>query len=204
MTKITALALSLLTATAMTACGDKTPDNQIIAPKADTPTATSTQTQPVAPDPAKMMSRSFPLMNASGNQIGNVIIKDVANGVDFTVKSSSLIEGTSAIHFHETGSCEGPAFTSAGGHYNPTGVMHGKDTSTGPHAGDMENIDVPVSGMVDVTRTNTKVSLVGRDGLPALLDTNGSAFIIHAGADDYKSQPSGAAGSRIACAVIAD
>lgn len=204
MTKITVFALSLLAATAITACGKKAPDNTIMAPESDAPTASSTQTDPVAPDPAKMMSRSFPLMNASGNQIGNVMIKDVEDGVQFTVKSSSLIKGKSAIHFHETGSCEGPSFMSAEGHYNPAGVMHGKDTATGPHAGDMENIDVPVSGMVDVSRTNTRVSLMGRDGLPALLDSNGSAFIIHAGADDYKSQPSGAAGDRIACAVIAN
>ena len=150
------------------------------------------------------MEMSFSLVNASGFEIGTVTIEDEDEGVEVDIDATSLPEGTLAVHFHETGACDGPGFMSAGQHYNPGGVNHGFEASSPkPHAGDMRNIEVPRSGMVDVELDNERVTLRERPGLAPLLDSNGSALIIHAKADDYESQPGGASGDRIACAVIA-
>ena len=144
---------------------------------------------------------SFPILNAQGAETGTLEIKALSNGgVDVKVDVQGLTPGTHAMHFHEFGRCEGPDYKSAGGHYNPAGVSHGQ-VEDGPHAGDMMNVEVGADGTGTFDVTNMKVSL--RAGsLPALMDADGTALIIHGGADDYKSQPSGAAGPRVACAVI--
>ena len=143
----------------------------------------------------------FPILNAQGAQIGTLEINTLGTGgVEVDVTVEGLTPGTHAMHFHEFGRCEGPDYKSAGGHYNPAGVSHGK-VADGPHAGDMMNVEVDTDGTGAFKVTNTKVSLRASD-LPALMDADGTALIIHGGADDYKSQPSGAAGPRVACAVI--
>ncbi len=144
---------------------------------------------------------SFPILNAQGTEIGTLEIEALAGGgVEVEVEVSGLAPGIRAMHFHEFGRCGGPDYKTAGGHYNPTGVAHGQ-VEDGPHAGDMMNVEVAADGTGKFEVTNMKVSL--REGdLPALMDSDGTALIIHGGADDYKSQPSGAAGPRVACAVI--
>ena len=152
---------------------------------------------------AEMESASYDVLNSAGRSIGTVTIADTVDGVDVTLNVNAIPEGEHAIHFHETGTCDGPDFTSAGGHYNPSGTNHGFEAAApNPHAGDMRNFDAPQSGVVRTTLSNDRVSLSARDGMAPLRDANGTALIIHAGADDYRSQPSGAAGGRIACAVI--
>jgi Cu-Zn family superoxide dismutase len=144
---------------------------------------------------------SFPILNTIGTQIGKVEIEDLkAGGVEIEVEVEGLTPGTHAMHFHETAKCDAPDFNSAGGHYNPAGVSHG-NVSDGPHAGDMMNIEIGPDGTGEFEVMNARVSLRGGT-LPALLDSDGTALIIHAGDDDYESQPSGAAGPRVACAVI--
>lgn len=144
---------------------------------------------------------SFPILNAQGAEIGTLEIDALAGGgVEVEVNVEGLSPGVRAMHFHEFGLCEGPDYTSAGGHYNPEGVAHGQ-VDDGPHAGDMMNVEIAEDGTGTFEVTNMKVSLRGGD-LPALMDSDGTALIIHAGPDDYKSQPSGAAGPRVACAVI--
>ena len=151
-----------------------------------------------------MQEMTFDVLNSSGRSIGTVTIADRSGGVDVELDVTSIPAGEHALHFHEVGTCDGPDFTSAGGHYNPSGHNHGFEASApNPHAGDMRNFTAPQSGVVKVTVDNDRVSLGARDGLAPLMDANGSALIIHAGADDYESQPSGDAGGRIACAVIA-
>ena len=154
------------------------------------------------PAPVKMLTQTFSVINVDGNPLGTVQIEDTAVGVDVTLDLTAIPEGDHAIHFHENGLCDGPDFKSAGGHYNPMTVMHGFETETGPHAGDMRNFAAPSSGVVKQTVSNARVSLSKRSGFAPLFDEHGTALIIHAAADDYVSQPSGAAGSRIACAVI--
>lgn len=144
------------------------------------------------------------IMNPEGEKIGTVTLTSLGmGGTEVKVDVSDLEQGTHALHFHQTGKCEGPEFKSAGGHFNPTDNEHGFDTADGPHAGDMENINIGVNGEGIFTVTNERVSLRSDDNdLPALLDADGSALMIHQKADDYTSQPSGAAGARVGCAVI--
>ena len=154
-------------------------------------------------DELLLETESFVISNSSGSPIGVVTIIDVDDGVEVDLDVTAMPEGSHAIHFHENGTCDGPDFTSAGGHYNPSGANHGFEASApNPHAGDMRNFEAPVSGVVKTTLTNERVTLGPRRDLAPLKDDNGTALIIHAAADDYSSQPSGAAGARIACAVI--
>ena len=152
-----------------------------------------------------LMIQQFSVMNSAGNEIGTATIADEAEGgVSIQLDITAIPEGSHAIHFHETGACDTPDFKSAGGHYNPVAANHGfQSTAPNPHAGDMRNFDAPASGVVSTDIDNERVTLSPRDGLAPLFDENGTALIIHASADDYKTQPTGAAGSRIACAIIA-
>jgi len=144
------------------------------------------------------------IMSPDGEKIGAVTLTSLGmGGTEVKVDVSDLEQGTHALHFHQTGKCEGPEFKSAGGHFNPTNKDHGFDSANGPHAGDMENIDIGVNGEGIFTVTNERVAIRSDDSeLPALLDADGSALMIHMKADDYSSQPSGAAGARVGCAVI--
>ncbi len=143
------------------------------------------------------------LKTPDGAETGNVVLWESAEmaGVGYRISVKNMSAGSHAFHFHETGKCEGPDFKSAGGHFNPAMKAHGFNVEDGPHAGDMKNIEVGADGTGTFKGMNMSVSLGGSD-LPTLKDANGSAIIIHAKADDYASQPSGAAGPRIACAVI--
>jgi Cu-Zn family superoxide dismutase len=141
---------------------------------------------------------------ADGTTLGTVSLVDLAEGgIQVTISISGLDgAGTHAMHFHEIGLCEAPSFTSSGGHFNPTNVSHGTMSSDGPHAGDMMNIEVTSDGMGTFTVVNERVSIMGDYGLPALIDGDGAALIIHEKADDYTTQPTGAAGGRIGCAEL--
>lgn len=140
-------------------------------------------------------------INTEGRTLGDVDLTQIESGVLVSARASRLPPGEHGFHFHETGEC-GPktAFKSAGDHYAPGGRKHGLDTAGGPHAGDMPNQIVDEHGNLRVNLLNTRVSLTGGDA--PLLDDDGSALVVHAGADDYRSQPSGDAGDRIACAEI--
>ena len=139
---------------------------------------------------------SFPIHNSDGAKIGTLEIEALnEGGVAVKVDVSGLTPGSHAMHFHAIGRCDGPDFKSSGGHYNPSDVPHGE------HAGDMMNVDVSSDGTGKFNVTNGKVN-IKTGSLPALMDSDGTALIIHAGEDDYTSQPSGAAGPRVACALI--
>ena len=194
----------------LSACGDPDPvpdtdiptdQNSIATTETDRLDRTNAVSDEQTQD--RFESATYPLLNSSEMQIGTVFVQDTADGITLTVEATSIPEGAHAIHFHTVGRCDGPDFTSAEGHYNPSGVNHGFDASDPkPHAGDMRNFDAPASGVVTVSRDNPRVSLSDRGGFAPLRDSDDTALIIHAGPDDYTSQPSGDAGSRIACAVI--
>lgn len=137
------------------------------------------------------------LKDPDGKEVGTVTLTAVPTGVLLDADLTALPPGAHAFHIHETGKCEAPDFKSAGGHFNPEEDEHGLMNQAGPHAGDMPNIHVPESGQLRVEVLNQMVNFDG------LLDEDGSAIVIHEGADDYTSDPAGHAGARIACGVIA-
>lgn len=121
--------------------------------------------------------------------------------IHVTVQLHDLPPGEHGIHFHAVGKCEGAgAFATAGAHYNPLGRQHGLLNIAGPHAGDAPNFTVAADGKANVSFTTDRVSLT--PGSITLFDADGSAIVIHAGADDQQSQPSGNSGARIACGVV--
>jgi Cu-Zn family superoxide dismutase len=140
------------------------------------------------------------LKDKSGKDVGTVDLVQTPHGVLLKLSVKGLPAGEHAFHVHAVGKCE-PPFTSAGGHFNPGGKKHGMEAADGPHAGDMPNLRVPASGELAVEVANPAISLV--KGQPnSVFDADGSAVIIHAAADDYKTDPTGNAGDRIACGVI--
>jgi Cu-Zn family superoxide dismutase len=140
------------------------------------------------------------IVNAQGQKIGTATVHPSAGGVRIDVEVSQLPPGTHGIHIHAVGKCERPAFTSAGAHFNPTSRKHGKDNPEGPHGGDLPNIDVGTDGTGKASLSDANVTL--GDGPNSLFHEGGTALVIHEKADDYKTDPAGNSGARIACGVI--
>lgn len=144
---------------------------------------------------------SAKLHDTEGTEVGVIALRQTEDkGVWLNVSFDKLPPGVHAFHIHETGKCEGD-FESAGGHYAPGGHKHGVLVEGGPHAGDLPNIHVPESGRLNQEIFVHSVSLE-KGAENTLFDADGSAFVVHKGIDDYKSQPAGNAGPRIACGVI--
>jgi superoxide dismutase, Cu-Zn family len=140
------------------------------------------------------------LKNAEGKEVGTASLTETPAGLLIGLSVNGLPPGERAFHIHGVGKCE-PPFTSAGPHFNPGSKKHGLMASEGHHAGDMPNLHVPASGEVAVEVLNRDVTL--EKGKPnSLFGPQGTALVIHAGKDDYKSDPAGDAGGRIACGVI--
>jgi superoxide dismutase, Cu-Zn family len=142
------------------------------------------------------------LRSSSGGTVGTLRLERTASaGVRMFGVVTGIPTGTHGIHVHAVGRCDAPAFESAGGHFNPGGRSHGLSNPAGPHAGDAPNIVADATGRADVDLVFPGASL--RVGHAAgIWDADGSAVIIHAAADDQKTDPSGNSGARIACGVI--
>jgi Cu-Zn family superoxide dismutase len=139
------------------------------------------------------------LKDAGGKAVADADLQQTPAGVLIKLQIKGLPPGQHAFHIHSAGKCE-PPFTSAGGHFNPAHAHHGMLSGEG-HAGDMPNLHVPQSGDLSVEVLNRQVTL--EKGKPnSLFDDDGSSLVIHAKADDYKTDPAGNAGDRIACGVI--
>ena len=139
------------------------------------------------------------LKDAQGKDVGSVVIWDQGSGVALQLNLHDLPPGEHGIHFHQVPKCEAPDFKSAGGHFNPENKKHGFDSPEGHHAGDIKNFTVGADGKANAKLENADVTLKGG---PHSLLTGGAAVVVHAKADDYKTDPSGNSGDRIACGVI--
>lgn len=143
---------------------------------------------------------SATLVDAEGKSIGKVAFVQARDGLKVKATVAGVKAGTYGFHIHTAGKCDAPDFASAGGHWNPTEHKHGKENPEGPHMGDLPNVDVAPSGMGTLEFVVPGAMLSG--GEHPLLDTDGASAMLHAGPDDYKTDPSGASGARIACGVI--
>lgn len=136
---------------------------------------------------------------ANGQPAGTVQLLNTGNEISVAVAVAGIDPGQHGFHLHTTGRCTAPDFTSAGGHLNPTNETHGSLSPGGKHLGDMPNLTVGSN------RTgSTEVDLNGDPDmvLDAIFDSDGTAVVIHAGPDDYRTDPAGDAGSRVACGVL--
>lgn len=149
---------------------------------------------------APQQSAHADIVNGQGQKIGAATLQQTSAGVQIDVNVSQLPPGTHGIHIHTVGKCEGPAFASAGGHLNPGMKKHGKDNPDGPHAGDLLNLEVGADGTAKGSFVDSGVTLA--DGPTSLFHDGGTALVIHEKADDYKTDPAGNSGARIACGVI--
>lgn len=140
------------------------------------------------------------MQNAQGQGVGTATLTPSANGVAIKLDLHDLPPGEHAIHVHENSKCLAPDFKSAGGHFNPEGKHHGLQNPEGPHAGDIPNFTVGADGKAKATVVAPNVTL-GSDP-HSVFHGDGTALVIHAKADDGKSDPAGNAGDRIACGVI--
>lgn len=129
---------------------------------------------------------------------GMAIFTQKGEMITLTIDIQGASPGLRAVHIHEKGDCSAPDGSSAGGHWNPTGVAHGKWGEGEFHLGDIGNITVGEDGTGSISLTTDLWEI----GTGSDVDVVGKGIIVHAGADDFTSQPSGAAGSRIGCGVI--
>jgi superoxide dismutase, Cu-Zn family len=136
------------------------------------------------------------LASPDGASRGSARLSDGSSGITVQVEAEGLSPGVHGIHIHTTGRCDAPDFSSAGPHWNPTGRQHGRNNPQGAHHGDLPNLTVGADGRGSMQLTTPGGSLA------ELFDADGAALVVHANADDDRTDPSGNSGGRIACGVI--
>jgi superoxide dismutase, Cu-Zn family len=137
------------------------------------------------------------IKRADGQLAARAMAFDDRGGIQMHIQAQGLAAGTYGVHLHAIGRCEGPSFESAGPHWNPTGRQHGARNPQGRHLGDLPNLVVEANGGGRI-----EFAIAGSSSA-ALADADGTAVVIHAGVDDYLTDPSGNSGARIACGVLA-
>ena len=135
------------------------------------------------------------LAGADGQVRGTAEMTTTGGAMRLTVNATGLTPGVHGVHVHAVGQCDAPDFASAGGHWNPTMKQHGADNPMGAHEGDLPNLKVGADG-----KGTLSVAVMGTRG--TLFDADGAAVVIHADPDDYRTDPSGKSGARIACGVL--
>ena len=140
------------------------------------------------------------LKDAQGKSVGSAVLSSQKAGVSIKASLHDLPPGVHAIHFHGKPQCDPPDFKSAGPHFNPDGKKHGLENPEGHHAGNMNNFTVNAKGKAKFSIVNKDVTL--GDDSHSLFSNGGTALVVHAKADDMKTDPAGNAGDRIACGAI--
>lgn len=141
------------------------------------------------------------LRSATGETMARASVTQGADGASVSIEAAGLQAGTYGVHVHTTGRCDAPAFESAGAHWNPTTRQHGTQNPQGPHQGDLPNLTVGADGRGTVAFVIPGARLTGGDA--PMMDADGAAVVVHADPDDYRTDPSGNSGARIACGVLA-
>jgi len=139
------------------------------------------------------------VLDATGRELGVLTLVDAGAAIAVTGTLRGLTPGVHGVHLHTLGRCDAPDFVSAGAHWSPTPKQHGRANPDGPHHGDLMNLTVGADSSVVVKMSTPAGSLRGEQ---PLLDADGAAIVIHATTDDYKTDPSGNSGARIACGVV--
>ena len=150
-----------------------------------------------APAPSPV---SASVRDSAGRAIAEARVSAVGASLRVQLQATGMRPGTYGAHIHAAGRCDGPDFATAGPHWNPTGQQHGKNNPQGMHKGDLPNLFVGSDG-----RGSVEIHVPGavRSGAgPALLDADGAAIVVHERPDDYRTDPSGNSGARIACGVL--
>ncbi len=192
---ITKISVGVSAALVLTACGKAEPKKAVM-------------TDPSTPVSAAQMPKNGPashtayfISNDRAN-LGKVFLTRTATGITAAIEIEGLSPGEHGMHFHVKGDCSDKAFKNSGGHINPMNKQHGLKNEDGPDNADLPNLVVDADGTSKQTVSNKRLSFYGEGARPALFDSDGSALVIHANADDQVSQPIGGAGARVACAVI--
>jgi Cu-Zn family superoxide dismutase len=155
---------------------------------------------PLAAVPLGPSSAAADLADGGGRVLARATAEEAGEGVRVRIEAAGVAPGAYGAHVHTVGRCEGPAFTTAGPHWNPTGQQHGKDNPAGMHKGDLPNLLVGANGQGSFEYTILGAAIGGFSN--AMLDSDGAAVVIHQRADDYRTDPSGNSGDRIACGVL--
>jgi Cu-Zn family superoxide dismutase len=140
------------------------------------------------------------LRNAEGRTVATATLAQVPGGVRVVVEARGLPPGPKGVHLHAVGKCDPPDFTSAGPHFNPDNRKHGLQSPEGPHAGDLPNITIGADGNGRLESMNDRIALDA--SAKSLFDADGAALVVHAAADDFKTDPTGNSGARLACGVV--
>jgi len=140
------------------------------------------------------------LKNTAGQSVGTARFTQAGNVVRIVVEVKGLPPGPHGVHVHAVGKCDPPDFASAGGHFNPLNKQHGALNPQGSHAGDLPNLTVAPDGTGRMETTTEQLTL--GSGPTSVWDADGSALVVHANADDFKTDPTGNSGGRIACGVL--
>ena len=172
----------------------------IMAALAVSACSTAAREEPMVQAPAAPNVAGADIRDTSGRTVARASVSQVGDAVRVRVEAAGLAPGIYGAHVHSVGRCDPPAFESAGPHWNPTARQHGRDNPNGQHLGDLPNLMVGTDRRGSFEFTIPAATLSG--GARPVMDADGAALVVHARADDYRTDPSGNSGTRIACGVL--